>query len=76
MLTLWPATLSDALRLAPVVGSTVKLTVPLPLPFAPAVMRTNGADEVAVQSQPPGAVTPTVLDPPAESNARLVGDTE
>jgi hypothetical protein len=49
------------------------VTVPFPAPLAPAVRAIHEADFVAVQLQPAGAVTATVIVSPAASIVRLVG---
>jgi hypothetical protein len=63
-----PAIVSVAVRAAPVLAAIVKVTVPLPLPDAPAVIAANVALLVAVQVQPVPAVTATVALPPAAPN--------
>jgi hypothetical protein len=57
-----------AVRAVPVFAATVKFTVPLPLPDAPAVIVTKFEELVAVQVQPVPAVTVTVPVPPAAAN--------
>jgi hypothetical protein len=47
-----------------VFGFAEKLTVPLPLPFAPPVTLIHAAPLTAVQVQPAGAVTLTLSGPP------------
>jgi hypothetical protein len=53
-------------REAPLLGSIVSSTVPLPLPLAPDVTLIHGAlpAAAAVQAQPPGEVTLTLSGPP------------
>jgi len=67
-----PATVSVAVRAAPVLAATVKLTVPLPLPDEPAEKVTNVALLVAVQVQPLPAVIGIDPVPPAAPNVELV----
>ena len=65
-----PATVNVAVRAAPVLAATVKVTVPLPDPPADTV--TKVAELVAVQVQPVPAVTGTDPVPPAALNDELV----
>jgi hypothetical protein len=65
-----PATVNVAVRAAPVLGATVKVTVPLPDP--PAETVTKVAELVAVQVQPVPAVTGIDPVPPAALNDELV----
>jgi hypothetical protein len=74
--TICPATLIVAARLAPVLGSTVKLTVPPPWPVAPPVIRTQVAEAPAVHAHSEGALTATELLPPCVSKLREDGETE
>jgi hypothetical protein len=74
--TVWPAALTVAARLPPEFGSTVKVTVPLPSPEAPPVIRSHDADADAVHAQSAGAVTVTELLPPCGVKLREVGETE
>jgi hypothetical protein len=60
----FPAIVSVALRAAPVFALTEKLTVPLPVPFAPSVIEIHDASSVAVHAQPAPAVTVTLPVPP------------
>lgn len=57
----WPATVIVPVRAAPVFAATLKVTLPLPLPVAPAVIAIHEALLVAVHPQPLPAVTATVL---------------
>ena len=68
MVNVVPAIDSVALRAAPLLAATVAVTVPEPLPVAPAVMVTKVALLVAVHVQPVPAVTGTVAVPPAAPN--------
>src|ERR1700752_3609880 len=62
----WPATVSDAVRAPPALLATVKLTVPVPRPRAPAVMVSHDALLAAVHAHPGLVVTVTgVPAPPA-----------
>jgi hypothetical protein len=70
-----PATVIVALR-APVLvlGCTLKVTVPLPVPLAPdSMLIHDGADEVAVHEQPADAVTAIVSTMPAAEIDTLAG---
>jgi hypothetical protein len=49
--------------------------VPLPDPLPPLVTTSQLALEVAVQAQPPGALTVTLPVPPLLDSAIVVGDT-
>src|SRR6266550_5410810 len=62
-------------RVDPVVAATANVTVPAPLPLAPAVMVIHGALLVAVHAQPAPAVTETVPLPPEEGTVCVSGDT-
>src|SRR6185436_14801084 len=80
MVTLRPATVSVPARAVPVVlGATVKLTVPFPLPLAPESIVMNGLLLTAFQSHGAVAdkffVTVTLPVLPAEKNAWLNGVT-
>jgi hypothetical protein len=56
-----PPIVSVAVRgLVVPLAATEYPTVPLPLPLAPLVIVTHGADEAAVHAQPPSAATATV----------------
>ena len=73
--TIWPATVSVAvLALAPVLAAALNAATPVPFPTAPDVTGNQAALLVAVQMQPPGAVTVTEPDPPAADNAWLVAE--
>ena len=67
-----PATVSVALRAAPAFGSTVKATVPLPLPVAPDVIARKVALLVAVHAHPVAVVTGTDPVPPVAPNVDAV----
>jgi hypothetical protein len=69
-----PAIASVPDRPGPFVDATVKLTVPLPLPLPPAVIEIHGALLLALQAQPPGAVTETPPLPPAGATDCDSGD--
>jgi uncharacterized protein YhhL (DUF1145 family) len=65
-----PAIVSVAVRAAVVVfAAAVKVTVPLPVPFDPAVTVTQLAPLVAVHAHPVVVVTATLPVPPAAANA-------
>jgi hypothetical protein len=58
-----------------VFAATVRATVPLPLPLAPALIVIHEAPLAAVQPHPAAAVTVTVVLPAAPSaSAKLVGE--
>ena len=62
----WPAIVSDAVRAPPTLLATVKLTVPGPLPLAPAVIVSHGAPLAAVHAHAGAVATVTgVPAPPA-----------
>ena len=69
-----PATVTVPLRLAPVLATIDSATLPLPVPFAPAVIRIHDTLDVAVQAQPLPAVTLSgVAVPPAATIACALG---
>src|SRR5688572_32921821 len=55
-------------RAIPVFWATLSVTVPFPVPLAPAVIVTNKAWLVAVHGHPGAAETPTLTLPPRCSN--------
>jgi pimeloyl-ACP methyl ester carboxylesterase len=61
-------------RPPPGFGATASLTVPLPVPEAPLVTVIHLSLVAAVQVQPPGALTATVIVPPAVSTTSAVGE--
>jgi hypothetical protein len=68
IVTVCPATLIVPLRpCALVFGATLKVTLPLPAPLAPAVSVIQGAWLAAVHSQPSAQLTVTLPLPPAAS---------
>jgi hypothetical protein len=69
----WPATVSVALRAAPVFGVTRKVTEPDPVPVAPVVIVTHSTGLDAVHAHPSPVVTAIVPDPPTTSNDCAVG---
>jgi len=77
IVTVWPATVSVPVReVVPVFAATLYVTVPLPVPLAPAVTVIQDALLVAVHAQPAVAVTVTVADPPLAAGLADVGDAE
>ena len=48
------------------VSSAVNVAAPGPAPLSPAVMRTHGTAEAAVQVQPGAVLTAKETDPPAQ----------
>ena len=74
--TVCPATVSVPVRsAADVFATTLKATVPFPLPLAPPLIVSQAALLAAVQAQPVAAVTEVLDDPAAEVSERDVGDT-
>ena len=73
-----PAMVIVPLRAGPTAAfeATLKLTVPLPLPFAPPVIVIQTALLTAVQVQPLPAVTFTLLLPPMTPKFWLVAPSE
>jgi hypothetical protein len=71
----WPPIVSVPVRSGPVFAAAVKVTLPLPVPPAPAVIVSQPSLLAAVQLQPAGAVTAIagVDGPPAAGTVRLVG---
>jgi hypothetical protein len=69
----WPPIVSGAIRATPVFGATEKSTVPLPFPFEPDVIVTQGAPLVAVQAQPASVLTETLPVPPPAAIVALDG---
>ncbi len=67
-----PATVSVAVRAAPVFAATVNVTVLLPLPDAPAEIVTKVALLVAAHVHPVPAVTGTDAVPPAAPNDEVL----
>ena len=67
-----PAIVSVAVRAAPVLAATARVTDPLPVPLPPVTVIHAGAP-VVVQVHPAVVVTATVLEPPAAVGLRLVG---
>ena len=64
-MNVWPAMLTVPDRgWLEGVSSAVNATVPGPVPLWPAVRRTHGIDEAAVQTHPGLVVTATEPDPP------------
>ena len=75
-LTAWPATVNEAVcDVDAVFAAAEYVTVPLPEPLAPPVMLNQLAVSVAVQAQPPSALTVTLPVPPALVSTIVVGDT-
>jgi hypothetical protein len=69
-----PAIVSVPDRAGPLVAATLKVTLPAPLPFAPAVIVIHGALFDAVHAQPPPAATDTVPVPPVAGMLWTSGD--
>jgi hypothetical protein len=72
MVKVVPAMVSVAVRAAPGFAATAKVTVPLPLPEAPAEIVTKVALLVAVHAHPTPAVTGTDPVPPAALKDEVV----
>ena len=71
----WPAMVIVPIRAAPVLAATVKLTDPVPVPLAPAVIVIHdGALLTAVHAHVPPVVTVIAVPaPPASTIDSLVG---
>lgn len=75
-ITVRSATVTDAdLGWVPVFPATVRVTVPLPVPVAPAVMLIQEVCSDADHLQPTGEVTSIVTAPPAGPTDCDLGDT-
>ena len=72
----WPPIVSTADRATLVVAAAAYWTVPLPLPFAPAVTVSHDALLLAVHGHPSPAVTATLPEPPADGTLAAVGAIE
>lgn len=73
--TTWPPTDTVPVRaVVAVFAAACRPMVPLPDPLAPDVIVSQAAALVAVQLQPPCAVTETPSDPPAALVACVAGD--
>lgn len=71
----FPAMVSVPLRLVvPVLAATLKVTVPPPVPAAPAVTVIHAALLTAVHAQPAAALTVVLAVPPAAGTDWLVGE--
>ena len=68
----WPAIVSVAVRVAPVLAATATVTDPLPLPLPPVTVIHAGAPLV-VHVHAEVVVTATVVEPPAALGLALVG---
>lgn len=73
--TICPATTRVAFRAAPVVDATVNVTLPFPLDVAGPLSVIHGTLAEALQVQPAGDVTLTVIGPPAEATECASGAT-
>ena len=71
-----PAMVMDPLREDPVLGSTVYLTVPLPVPLLPLLISIHELLLDAVQPQPVPVVTSTFPVSPPDPTLSLVGEIE
>jgi len=71
----WPPIVNVPVRSGPALAATLNSTPPLPVPLAPAVIVSQAAWLVAVQSQPAGAVTAIggVEGPPLAGTVRVAG---
>src|SRR4051794_14670719 len=61
------------LRAEPVLAATVRVAVPFPAPFEPALTSIHAAWLAAVHEQPALASTLIVIDPPPAGTAALIG---
>jgi hypothetical protein len=69
-----PPIVTVPLRAAPVFAATFRVTLPLPIPLAPALTVIQDAFDVAVHAQPAGAVTMIGAPaPPADESDCVVG---
>ncbi len=76
MLMVWPATVADAARdCEPVCAATANVTVPEPLPVAPAAMLIHDDCSDADQLQPLWDVTVKLTLPPLRTTDWAVGET-
>ena len=71
-----PAIVSVPSRFLPLLLATVNLTVPLPVPLAPALMVIHDSLELAVHVQALPVDTLTVAAPPSESIFTVSGEIE
>jgi hypothetical protein len=69
----WPAIDTVPLRDGPLFASALIVTVPSPLPDAPAVTVSQATSEAALHAQPAPAVTATSTVPPAAPNGCVLG---
>ena len=75
--TVTPATVSVPVRGEVLVLAAIEyVTVPLPLPFAPAVIVSQAALEVAVQAHPAVAVTAMLFEEVPSATFTVVGEAE
>ena len=75
IVTVWPAIVSVAVRaVALVLAAALNVTVPEPVPLAPAVTVAHAASLLAVHAQPLAAVTVTEPEPPVAATAWLVAE--
>ncbi len=73
-MNIFPATLNDAVRDAPVFAATLYDTVPLPDPLAPAEIVAHETPVVALQEQPLPVLTAIFPLPPLEVKDALEGE--
>ncbi|MBP1748364.1 MAG: hypothetical protein H6Q52_903 [Deltaproteobacteria bacterium] len=74
IVNVFPATLNDAVRAAPVLAATVYDTVPLPLLVAPDEIVAQDTPVDALQEQPLVVLTAILPVPPLDVNDLLVGE--
>ena len=75
MAWLWPPIVSEPAReVVPALAPTEYVTVPGPLPLAPAVIVIQPALVVTVHEHPAGAVTATLPVPPSLPSVRVAGE--
>src|SRR5438105_64095 len=75
--TSFPATVTDAVRAAPVFAAAVIVTAPFPCPFAPAAIVSHALFDCDTQKHAPDdAVTFTDCEAPLDAKLSVAGATE
>ena len=70
---LCPAIVTVAVRCAPLLAATVRVTVPVPVPLAPALTRIQGAPLAALQTQVSPVVTVVLVVSPEAGDDLAAG---